>query len=149
MAVRPFRDLPKVTERLAKNMTSSATRMMRQLAIGIGGTLVDTTRVDTGKARSNWRGTLNSPATGTIPPYAPGDKLGKSEVANAAGAKDQQKQVFARFNAKKDRAIFITNNVHYIGVLNDGRSGIRGDFMVEQAVLTGKLILKSLRLVQL
>lgn len=150
MAVRPFSDLPKVTERLAKNMTSGATRIMRRLAIGIGGTLVDATRVDTGRARSNWQGTLNTPAKGTIPPYAPGDKLGRGEVANANAAKDQQAQVFLRFKAGKDQAIFITNNVHYIGILNHGRAGIEGggDFMVEQAVLVGRAILKNAKLVE-
>ena len=58
--------------------------------------------------------------------------------------------MFARFNAKKDRAIFITNNVPYIGILNHGRAGVEGggDFMVEQAVQTGKLILKSLKVMQ-
>ncbi len=148
MAVRPFSDLPKVTERLAKNMTSSATRIMRQLAVGIGGTLVDGTRVDTGKARSNWQGTLNAPATGVIPPYAPGDKLGKGETANASAAKDQQSQVFLRFKAEKDKAIYITNRVHYIGILNEGRSGVAPDGFIEQAVLTGRAILNTARLVQ-
>lgn len=150
MAVHPFSDLPKVTERLARNMTSGATKIMRKLAIGIGGTLVDTTRVDTGKARSNWRGTLNNPASGTIPPYAPGKRLGVGETANASAAKDQQAQVFLRFNAEKDRAIYITNNVHYIGILNHGRVGADGDgdFMVEQAVLVGRAILKTARLVE-
>ena len=86
---RPFSDLPAFTDRMAKNVEDAATRIMRQLAVGIGATLVDTTRVDTGKARSNWRATLNVPATGTIPPYAPGNKLGVSEMANASGAKNQ------------------------------------------------------------
>ncbi len=146
--VRSFDELPAFTNRMAKDVEKAATKIMRQLAVGIGATLVDTTRVDTGAARSNWRATLNAPATGVIPPYAPGNKLGKGETANATGAKSQQGQVFARFNAKKHKAIFITNNIHYIGMLNDGRSGIKGDFMVEQAVQTGKLILQSLRVME-
>ena len=151
MGIRPFSELPAFTNRLAEKVEDAATRVLRQLATGIGATLVDTTRVDTGKARSNWRGTLNAPATGTIPPYAPGNKLGKGETANATAAKDQQKQVFARFNARRDAAIFITNRVDYIGILNNGRPGDDGggDFMVEQAVLTGRLILKSLKVMQI
>lgn len=151
MGIRPFSELPAFTNRLAEKVEDAATRVMRQLAIGIGATLVDTTRVDTGKARSNWRGTLNAPATGTIPPYSPGNKLGKGEIANANAAKSQQRQVFDRFNARRDTAIFITNNVSYIGILNNGRSGGKegGDFMVEQAVLTGRLILKSLKVMQI
>lgn len=148
MGVRPFSELPAFTNRLADRVEKSATRIMRQLATGIGATLVDTTRVDTGKARSNWRATLNTPASGTIPPYAPGNKLGKGETANASAAKTQQQQVFSRFNVKKDRAIFITNNVPYIGILNAGRSGVAPDSMVEQAVLTGRAILKSLKILE-
>lgn len=145
MAVRPFSQLPAAMGNLGTRVQQAGTKIVRQVATGIGATLVDTTRVDTGAARSNWRATLNTPASGTIFPYAPGNKLGRGETANANAAKSQQRQVIARFNARKDKSVMITNNVDYIGILNDGRSGIAGDAMVEQALQTGRLILKSIK----
>lgn len=150
MSIKPFSALPGSMEKLGSRVQQAATQIVRQVAVGIGATLVDTTRVDTGKARSNWRATLNSPASGVIPPYSPGNKLGKGEIANANLAKAQQKQVINRFNARKDRSVMITNNVPYIGVLNNGRSGEGGapDNMVGQALQTGRLILKTIRVLE-
>lgn len=145
MAIRPFSALPGSLEKLGSKIQQAATKIVKQVATGIGATVVDTTRVDTGAARSNWRATLNNPAGGVIPPYAPGNKLGKNEIANANSAKAQQRQVISRFNAKKDRSVVITNNLHYIGILNDGRSGVSPDNMVEQGLQTGRLILKSFK----
>lgn len=131
---------------LNKRIEQGFTRLMRQAVIGIGATLVDTTRVDTGEARSNWRASLGAPLGGTIPPYAPGNKLGIGETANANSAKAQHRQVAARFNVKTNTIIFITNNVPHIGVLNDGTAKISAGNMVAQALQTGRAVLLATKL---
>ena len=141
--IHPFSLLPSRMNNLSKETARGVSKLVRQVAIGIGATVVDATRVDTGLARSNWRATLSRPATGTIPAYAPGNNLGKGETANASAAKTQHQQVFGRFNVKKHKSAVITNNVSYIETLNRGRPGVSPDDMVRQGLQTGRLILKS------
>lgn len=143
---KSFDQLPNSLNMLGSRVERGATRVVKVVSTAIGATVVDTTKVDTGVARSNWRATLNAPASGTIPAYAPGNKLGSSETANANAAKSQQKQVISKFNAKKHTGVFIVNNVHYIGALNNGSPVHAPGLMVEQGLQSGKLALKSLRI---
>ena len=76
---RPFKDIPLVMEGLTRQVHRNVNTIVRKVSKAIGDTVVDTTRVDTGKARSNWIATLNAPASAVIPPYAPGNKLGINE----------------------------------------------------------------------
>ncbi len=137
-----FSELDDRMNKLGFSLKKGLTKVTKNVARGIGATLVDSTPVDTGLARSNWRATLNGPASGTIPPYSPGNHLGISESANASGAKAQQKQVIERFDASKLGSIFLTNNVHYIGLLDGGSSAQGGRDMVAIAITTGRQILR-------
>lgn len=143
---KPFSALSGSMKNLNKRIERGFTRLLRQTAVGMGATMVDTTRVDTGEARSNWRASLNAPLGGTIPPYSPGNRLGQGETANADAAKAQQKQVISQFTVKKNVSIFITNNVPHIGLLNDGTARIAPGNMVEQGLQTGRAIIKSAKL---
>jgi hypothetical protein len=138
----PFSALPNRMNKLGGNIARGISRLVQDIAEGIGATVVDTTAVDTGLARSNWRATLSVPASGIIPPYAPGIKLGIGEGANASAAKAQQRQVIRRFNVNKHNSIFITNNVHYIGALNAGSSPQSAGAMVALGFQTGRAILQ-------
>jgi hypothetical protein len=129
--------------KLGGTITKGVTKLAQDVAKGIGATVVDTTRVDTGLARSNWRATISAPASGIIPPFSPGNKLGMSETANAGAAKAFQKQHIERFDASKHVSIFITNNVPYIGILNNGGRNVAPGLMVEQGLQTGKAILQA------
>lgn len=143
---RPFSELPSALNKRGDQVNKLVNTIVMKVATGIGATLVDTTRVDTGVARSNWRASLNVALGGTIPAYSPGNKLGKSETGNASAAKAQQKQVINRFRSKRDLGgIFIANNVRYIGELNDGRPGLAPGLMMEQAIQTGRVIFKTLK----
>lgn len=143
---KPFSALPGSMKDLNERIQRGFTNIMQQTAIGIGATMVDTTRVDTGEARSNWRASLGAPLGGTIPPYSPGNKLGQGETANANAAKAQQRQAIARYNARKNTVIFFTNNVRHIGALNDGDGNLAPGQMVEQGLQTGRAILATLKL---
>ena len=141
-----FDEIPRRMNKLGADVTRGITKLAREVAKGIGATVVDTTRVDTGLARSNWRATIAAPASGIIPPYSAGNKLGLSETANANAAKAQQKQAIERFDAAKHSSIFITNNVPYIGFLNDGTNVRAPDLMVQQGFQTGRAILQSTKI---
>lgn len=143
MGTFPFSALPQRMDKLGKTINKGVSKLIQDIAKGIGATIVDTTPVDTGLARSNWRATIAAPASGTIPPYSPGNSLGLGETANASAAKAQQKQVIERFNAAKHPSIFITNNVPYIGLLNNGSPVHAPGLMVEQGFQTGRAILEA------
>ena len=139
----PFSALPRRMNRLGGTITKGVTKLAQDVAKGIGATVVDTTKVDTGLARSNWRASISAPASGTIPPYAPGIKLGIGEGGNASAAKAQQKQAIERFDARKHASIFITNNVPYIGALNNGSPVHAPGNMVQLGIQTGRAILQT------
>ena len=139
----PFSALPRRMNKLGGTITKGVSKLAQDVAKGIGATVVDTTPVDTGLARSNWRATISAPASGTIPPYSPGNQLGIGEAANALATKAQQKQAIDRFDASKHASIFITNNVPYIGALNDGSSPQSPGGMVEMGIQTGRLVLQA------
>jgi hypothetical protein len=138
-----FDELPARMDKLGSTINKGVSKLVQDVAKGIGATIVDTTPVDTGLARSNWRATLSAPASGTIPAYSPGNKLGIGETANAGAAKSQQKQIIERFNTSKHGSIFITNNIPYIVALDSGSSSQSPGGMVSLGFQTGRLVLQA------
>lgn len=107
-------------------------RIVRKIALIADRELVLETPVDTGRARSNWRVSLGAPITDEQEPYSPGEKLGQGETANAAAAIAQGQDAIGRRRSGQD--IYISNNVKYIGALNDGTSAQAPAGFVETAV---------------
>jgi hypothetical protein len=145
---RSFDELPLVTSAMAKRMDGVATKLVKAAARAAGQKVVETTRVDTGRARSNWRANLNGPAIGVIPPYAPGNKLGIAERANATAAMAQHRVVINSFDVRRHQSIFISNGVRYIGLLNNGGPFISPGNMIEQGVQAAKVAVQSERVLQ-
>ena len=119
-------------------------KLMQKVALAVHREVVLGTPVDTGKARSNWQVSVGVPAPHTIPPYAPGSKLGLAEAANAQAALAQGVSALAGYGSPT--TIWITNNVHYIGILNTGSSAQAGAFFVQTAALHGALVASRGRL---
>mgnify|MGYP003640909316 CR=1 FL=1 len=146
-----FRQLPRVVNNMSDRLSGAVTKLVKIASRTAGKTAVETTRVDTGKARSNWRANLNGPATGVIPAYAPGNKLGFSERGNAVSAVAQQRSVIEQFNVRSSKAVFISNSVPYIGILNNGGANVSPGNMAQLAIQAAKVriqnerILKTLR----
>jgi hypothetical protein len=92
------------------------------LALDIHGELVESTPVDTGWARANW-----IPSVGT--PVA--DVAGNPGSANKSAADAGAAEVL-RSNGKSP--IYITNNVPYIGRLNDGSSAQAPKGFVQKSI---------------
>lgn len=145
----PISALPRIIEKHRRRVMKAGEDAIRDGLVSAQRTAVLTTRVDTGKARSNWIPTLFAPASVVIPPYAPGNSLGKSERANAGAAIDRAKRVAKGWNIRVSPFAYIANNVPYIGILNakddmlalavqSGLLGIRDTFT--RSVKTGRRV---------
>lgn len=130
----------------AEDIATNVNTAVRKAALAVDQALVLGTPVDTGLARSNWLVALGSPTRKTIAPYAPGNKLGLTEQANAAMA---LAQAAGTVNGRKnEQDIWITNNIPYIGSLNEGSSLQAPANFVELAIMDGINAVKKVRVVR-
>lgn len=100
-------------------------KTVRAVALVVDAELVATTPVDTGRAKSNWLPTLNTPDTRKV---EPGEKPDIAPVLSSY---------------KIDDTVLITNNLPYIRRLNDGWSQQFPAGFVERAVAKGKNAVKK------
>jgi hypothetical protein len=135
----------------AKNMKAlsvqvevNTTAEWRKCALAVDQALVSGTPVDTGRARSNWRVTTGSPASGTREPYAPGAK-GSTATQNTRAALAEGEQVIK--TAPAGSVIYITNNLDYIAALNAGHSAQAPAGFVELAIQAGVNSVKGARII--
>lgn len=128
-----LRDFSRRIRERGRQVESGANRIKREVALIADREVVLETPVDTGRARSNWIVSLTAPILDEREPYAPGERLGKSERSNAQAAIDQGAGRIVV--AAPGQTIFISNNVSYIGRLNDGWSAQAPAGFVQTAVL--------------
>lgn len=131
----------KKMHRRATNLPDEVNRIKRKTALAVDQALVLATPVDTGRARSNWLVSLGSGRSNVVDPYAPTNKAGIGESANAQGAISQGSGEIARAVPSQD--IYITNNLPYIVPLNQGHSAQAPAMFVEQAIEAGSQAVKS------
>jgi len=155
MGTHPFDQMPRVLNTRAEQIRGNAKSIVQLAARVIDRGLVVETPVDTGRARSNWVTTLDVPFEGTIPAYAPGNKLGKVERANATAAIGQARRVIKTYNPKKNKSIFISNSVKdpvtgfgYIGLLNTGTHSTQtAALFVQRAIAAGIEAIRGRKLI--
>lgn len=128
---------------VAQDVVDGTSVIVRKCALAVDAAVVLGTPVDTGRARSNWQVELDQPAQGTIDAYAPG-KEGSTKGPNAQAAIAQGQQVVAAY--KPGQVIHITNNLAYIGRLNEGHSAQAPAGFVEAAVLAGVAQIRGARI---
>lgn len=129
-----LRDFSKRMEQLAKDMAVNTDLLVKRVAVDVDAAIVIATPVDTGRARSNWQVSIDQAHTTEIRPYHPGIKR-STEGQNTRAAIEHAKQVIS--TRKQGQAIHITNNLHYIGRLNDGYSAQAESGFVQHAILIG------------
>lgn len=117
---------------IGSNVTGNASKLVRKVALAVDATLVSSTPVDTGRARSNWQANIGSPASGTLEPMP------------AQAAVTLATATIATY--KSGETIHLTNNLPYIGALNNGHSAQAPAGFVETAVLDGIAQVKGARL---
>lgn len=101
---------------------AAANALGAKAGIAIGKSLVRLTPSDVGTAKSNWQGSRIRPRGRKRLAYAVGE-FSKTDVANEAAA---IAQITASFMArKKNQPLFITNNLDYIGRLEQSYDDIK------------------------
>jgi Bacteriophage HK97-gp10, putative tail-component len=110
---------------MSKRIERNADVITRKIAVAVDSTVIISTPVDTGRARSNWQVNLGSPVSGTRNPL---DRSGQSAIAEG-------ETKIAKY--KGGTTIHITNNLPYIGLLNEGSSKQALPGFVLEAVLVG------------
>jgi hypothetical protein len=136
-------DLARALEKKKKLIDESASALAVDTAEKIVKDLVLNTPVDTSNALSNWIVTLGSKATGVIPPHYLGSRGSTQKTSASEAINNARKQLKSK---KVGQSIFITNNVDYIGRLNDGYSRQAPAGFVERAVLIGRKNIKNFKI---
>ena len=131
---------------LADRSEKNLNRVVRRTALAVDQTVVLGTPVNTGRARSNWLVALGVSRKEEIEPYAPGERLGIGEGANAQGALAQGAGVIGIRRSGQD--VFISNSVSYIEDLNSGSSQQAPANFVEQAVQAGVNVVQGARVLR-
>ncbi len=108
--------------------------LIRKMALSIDQQIVKRTPVDTGRARSNWIVNVGSAAAETVEPFLPDGNAGATR-----GALAQAQQAIASAPAFT-KEIHITNNLSYIGELNNGSSAQAPKNFVELGIRDGSRI---------
>lgn len=96
--------------KIARDFEPSVGGLVNETAGVILATVIPATPVDTGRARGNWQVNVGSPITADI------DRLDTTGQATLAQG---QAEIAT---CRKGQSIYITNNLSYIGRLNEGYS---------------------------
>lgn len=125
--------------KLGQNIERNADKAVRRCALAVDSAVVLATPVDTGRARGNWQVELNTPAVGTTDNLSPSGReaieQGKARIADYKGG-------------SKEASINITNNLPYIGRLNEGHSAQAPAGFVERAIDVGVQAVKNFSVVR-
>jgi hypothetical protein len=132
--VADLRSFSKKVRLQGQAVVDNSTKLLRRVAVAVDRSVVLATPVDTGRARSNWQVELGAPAVGVLPAFDPG-KSQSTASANTQRALDAARARIAQ--ARNGDEIHLTNNLPYIGKLNDGWSAQAPSNFVEQAVQVG------------
>lgn len=146
--------MAKSIDRLAVDLRATARRvrvesnkLMKRMVHATATTAIRATPVDTGKARSNYIGSIGVGSSVRREPYAPGDKLGIGESANAEAAVAQVDRAASTFDVSRDSTFVISNNVEYIHKLDRGTSAQnRAGGFAKLGIMAAQVVLKQVKL---
>ena len=117
---------PKHLKRNAENVVDPVMdKIGRALGVELGRRLIRATPVDTGRARSNWNTSLESPDATTT----------DAKVKSGAPAFNALNRTTSAFKISDGDVMYLTNGLPYIERLNDGYSAQAGKRFIEAAVL--------------
>lgn len=125
--------------KIGQNIEKNSDEAVRRCALSVDATVVLATPVDTGRARGNWQVELNAPAVGATDNVSPSGReaieQGKATIAGYKGG-------------TKEAAVHITNNLPYIGRLNEGHSAQAPAGFVEKAIEVGVQAVRNFSIVR-
>ena len=127
----------------AAKVSKNTDGLVRKVILAVDQAVVLATPVDTGRARANWRPSIGTMDTDTLPaPSNPGTGLRQALADGEA--------VAARYQGgNKSPTVHITNSLPYIKYLNDGSSKQAPRNFVNTAILLAVSAVKQARIVDI
>lgn len=139
-------DFARRFDRISVRVEGNVEQAVKDCARAVARSVISNTPVDTGRARSNWTAQLDAAFDGLFPARVPGEKESTGE-ANAVAAIEVAEQVIETFDIAKNAEIHITNNLPYIGALNDGHSMQAPADFVRLSVLDGLATVRRAKII--
>lgn len=137
-------DFARRMDQIAVQVEGNVERALKDCARAVARSVVDATPADTGRAKSNWTAQLDAAFDGLFPARVPGS-AGSTAEANTLAAVKAVEAVVDSFDISRNAEVHITNNLPYIGRLNDGHSQQAPAGFVRIAVMEGLATLKDAR----
>lgn len=127
----------------AQCVSTNTDKLVRRVVLAVDQAVVLATPVDTGRARANWRPSIGSMITDSLPePSSPGEGV-RSAIAAAESVASQYK------GGLRSPTVHITNNLPYIKPLNDGSSKQAPKNFVSTAITVAVKAIKSARIIDI
>lgn len=123
---------------LGRRVQTNAPDMIRRIGLAISQTLITSTPVDTGAARSNWQVGIGGPVAERRPSLGAGESATQPAIS-AAQAEIQEYQ---------QGELWISNPLPYIGRLNEGSSSQAPAGFVEKAIDVAVEAVRNTRLLR-
>jgi hypothetical protein len=141
-----MRGFSKRINQIAADVEKNSNAMVRKTVITVASAVALRTPVDTGRARANWRTNIGGPLTARVDNFPKGKK-GTTGAAAAGQAINDATSKMEGFN-KSGVDVYISNNLPYIGRLNEGHSKQAPAGFIESAIMAGLRAIKKARLVK-
>lgn len=109
--------------KFALKVESRSEKVFRGTVLGLFSSIIKRTPVDTGRLRGNWQLTINKPAYGEL------------DVADKTGAKALATGTTNSKKIKLKDSVYLTNNMPYAGVIEDGRTDSSGSLQAPQGMV--------------
>jgi len=151
--VGTMRGFAKRMKVISDGVGKNADAMVRKVVITVASSVALATPVDTGRARSNWRTQIGSPNENNRDDFAVKNKKGKvSKRMSATGAAgisiNEAVEKSKEYKNKSGTPVYITNNLPYIGRLNEGSSKQAPEGFVQKAIIAGQRAINKSRLIK-
>ena len=140
-------DFAKRMTRISVQVENGVEQRVRDCADAVARSVIGGTPADTGRARSNWAVQMDEAYKGLFPARMPGFG-GSTAEENAAAAVHAAEAEIKGYDIDKNQSIHITNNLPYIGRLNDGHSAQAPKEFVRIAALAGLAAVRGLRVLK-
>lgn len=139
-----FRDFSKLMKSRARNLPKEVHVVVQNVAKAYLLSVADLTPVDTGAALSNWQVGINSPPSGVLPPYVPGNY--RSTALENLNATIRAGSAIID-SSKPGDELRIVNNIEYIRELDDGSSSQSPAGMTSMAYLIAGRIPRTAKVI--
>lgn len=148
MARNTMRGFSKRIRAIADGVEDNTNKGMRRTVLTVASAVALRTPVDTGRARANWQTHIGAAPGGEVAGYPKG-KAGSTGAAAAAQAIAQASAVMGGYKAEHSGTdVYISNNLPYIGRLNEGSSEQAPAGFIEAAIMAGLNAIRKMKVVK-